>query len=1105
MIASSIPLLRRHMQISGPVLSLFFFLLGMVTTLGAQSSVDIHSIQVDLPSSPYLGIDVSTSGIVTAVLPDGFYIENSTMDQNVCSAEGIFVYTGKGNVPSTVALKDAVTVTGIVTASNNSAYAGTQINVDTPIASNISVTATGKTLPSTIGSSTLESATEGANGTCTNYTAGTFGDWLPFEGMRVNVPSSSSLLVVGPSMDSTSGQFWAILYSSSSDTRPMRATGISVLDSLPSTAPSTVSRWSGNPQLLLVDTATLGGTALNPAAGTLYSGSANLIGIIDYHVNQEGYTGLLLDSSSVSSLTASNTVTPTKATTPSSGQITIGTLELASLTATESTRISKLANAIVNYMHTPDVLNLQSATADALTALKSAVATASGSVSYSDLGITSTADSNGMVNAIWFNAAKFDADTANPPAITQQMAASSYTTLASATSTLFARSPLQAHLGIPRTGTSDYNIEVVNASLLDRSSIDDSSTGAEVRYQREQQAEQLATQLLEPIENAGEHLFLAGGFNSFEFSDGFVDTMGILDGSEAASSLVTLYDATYNSSTLINTTTTALDAATSATNASTNRYTYVENGSAEQPDHILITSELSDLVTIDYARIGADFPTIDATDSTTVARASSHDGIVTYLTVPYPTTTTLTASPVSPTTYGQQVTFTATVTSENGAPSGTVTFTDGSSTLCASSTLTVGSTSSTATCITSSTSPLSVGTHSITASYNGVAAYTASTASISYEVDSDATTLALSSSSNPSYYGDSVTFTATAVGAYGTPAGSVTFSIDGTPATATLAATSGTYTAAATLTSSTLSVGTHTVTASYAGSGINAAASSNSLTQTVYAVYDTSSVLACSPNPAAYESTITCTDTVSSTGGTPTGTVTFYDGTTSLGTGTLSSTGIATLFTSTLSVGSHNISAVYSTSKPFVTSTSNTVAEIILSTFSLSITPAAQSVYTGEAATYALTVTPGTGFTLDVALTCSGAPTNSTCTITPSTVSGGSGTAKVVLQTTAPAQSNSTASLKRNGRSALPLLAGGLLLLLLPTRARRRLRALSLLVVLACGLYATLSLTACSGSGTLTGGTTAGTYTLTITGTAQDGTVTITEPVTATLTVKSMF
>ncbi len=58
--------------------------------------------------------------------------------------------------------------------------------------------------------------------------------------------------------------------------------------------------------------------------------------------------------------------------------------------------------------------------------------------------------------------------------------------------------------------------------------------------------------------------------------------------------------------------------------------------------------------------------------------------------------------------------------------------------------------------------------------------------------------------------------------------------------------------------------------------------------------------------------TFTATVSANSPGsGTPTGTVTFMDGSTSLGTGTLSG-GVATFSISTLPVGSHSITGVYS-------------------------------------------------------------------------------------------------------------------------------------------------------------------------------------------------
>lgn len=967
-------------------------LIAIAASCWSQTTVNIHAIQTDLPSSPYLGQSVTTSGVVIAVLTDGFYIENAdaSFDSDICTAEGIFVYTPTG-VPSNATLQTSLTVTGVVEASNQSSYAGTQIYIASPDATNVVTNSTGNALPSAISSATMTSAT---SGTCSLYSANSFGQWLPFEGMRVNVPSSSSLMVTQgtggttvPSSQSatTNGQFWAVL----TTTRPFRSTGISYLESVPSSAPSTVARWSGNPQLLLVDTTTLGGAAIDAAAGTTYTGSSNLIGIVDYHVSTAGYTGLLLTSSTVSALTASNTISPTAASSPTSGQITLATQNADGLTASETTRIAKLASAIVSYENSPDILALQGIAPAALTLLQGAV-TSAGGPSYS-AGTVSTADTDGLVNAFLFNAAKFDSLQ-----VTQALAAATYTTAAASTATLYDRSPLVLTAGIPRTGTSDYGITVVNASFQSRDEIDDTSAGTEVRLQREQQAEALATYVAS-LETAGQHVFVTGGFNSFEFSDGFVDALGILDGSEPTNtsngSLVTLYDASYNTSGLENTTTTAENLSTGTTNAATARYTFVENGSAEQPDHVLISSELADLVAIDYARIGADFPVVDTYTSGTVARASSHDGVVAYLTVPYPSS------------------------------------------------------------------------------------------------------VAITSSLNPSYYHESVTFTATVTSqSPTTPTGNVTF-YDGTTALAAETLSSG----VATYTTTSLSVGSHTITATYEGDAAHESASA-SLVQVVNALITTASTLSCAPNPTSYGTTVTCTDTVTAASGAPSGTVTFYDGATAMGTATLTS-GVASYSTSTLTVGTHAITAVFAESTPYASSTSNTVDEVITGTFALSITPSSRSIYTGEAASFTVTVTPGDGFALDVALTCSGAPAGSTCTVTPATVTGGSGTAKVVLQSVAP----SSAHLERSplSRHTLPTALCAIFVILLPRRRWRSAARVLLLIVVAA--WAASVVAGCNSKHTATGGTTPGTYTLTVTGVATDGSLSITQTATAAVTIKSLF
>jgi hypothetical protein len=78
---------------------------------------------------------------------------------------------------------------------------------------------------------------------------------------------------------------------------------------------------------------------------------------------------------------------------------------------------------------------------------------------------------------------------------------------------------------------------------------------------------------------------------------------------------------------------------------------------------------------------------------------------------------------------------------------------------------------------------------------------------------------------------------------------------------------------------------------------------------------------------------VTFTATVSAAApgsGTPTGSVTFYDGTTKLGTGTLNG-GSAAFTITTLSIGTHSITAVYGGDGNFKTSTSPALSQVVQS------------------------------------------------------------------------------------------------------------------------------------------------------------------------------
>jgi hypothetical protein len=100
---------------------------------------------------------------------------------------------------------------------------------------------------------------------------------------------------------------------------------------------------------------------------------------------------------------------------------------------------------------------------------------------------------------------------------------------------------------------------------------------------------------------------------------------------------------------------------------------------------------------------------------------------------------------------------------------------------------------------------------------------------------------------------------------------------------------------------------------------------------------------------------------------------------------TLSGLGTATFSTSALIAGTHPITAVYTNiDGNFTGSTSSSLTQVVQD-FSITATPAAQTISSGHQAIYSVTVTPIGGLTGTVALSCSGVPVNSTCSVSPST------------------------------------------------------------------------------------------------------------------------
>jgi ELWxxDGT repeat protein len=322
------------------------------------------------------------------------------------------------------------------------------------------------------------------------------------------------------------------------------------------------------------------------------------------------------------------------------------------------------------------------------------------------------------------------------------------------------------------------------------------------------------------------------------------------------------------------------------------------------------------------------------------------------------TATALTATPTS-TTFGQALTLSATVSADaptNVTPTGTVVFEDGTTVIGNAVLDSAGQ-------ATFQTAVLAAGSHVITAAYRGSGNFLASFSEpIAYLVNRDDTTTAVRSSLNPSVFGAGVTFAASVRATppgRGLPTGAVTF-MDGNATLGTSPLSQG----QATFGTTALAAGNHTITAVYQGDANFNASTSRNFGQTVQTAV-TTPTLTTSANPAVFSEPVTFTLTeMSSSAATPTGTVTFKDGATTVLVTSLDSSGQASWNTSSLAVRSHTISAVYDGGGNFTSNTSMLVETVHADASSTSLASSNNPSIVHHAVTFTATVhaaAPGTG------------------------------------------------------------------------------------------------------------------------------------------------
>jgi PhoPQ-activated pathogenicity-related protein len=331
-------------------------------------------------------------------------------------------------------------------------------------------------------------------------------------------------------------------------------------------------------------------------------------------------------------------------------------------------------------------------------------------------------------------------------------------------------------------------------------------------------------------------------------------------------------------------------------------------------------------------------------------------------------TTTSVRSSVNPSVFGQAVTFTATARASapgGGVPTGTVTFKDFGTSIGAATLNGSGQ-------ATFSTAALARGNHAITATYGADSNFSTSTSILFGEtVAKDGTITSLSSAPKPSVFGQLVTFTAivsaNGPGA-GTPTGSVTFK-EGTTVLG-----SGTLQLAggndrATFSTKSLSAASHTITAVFNGDGnFNSSTGDDSGSPQLTNKDASTTTLKASPLSPVFGQPVLLTAHVSALApgsGTPSGSVTFKDGATTLGTGALDSLGQSTFSTAGLARGNHALAVAYAGDGGFLASTSIAYGETVAkdATTTILISAPNPTVF-GQFTTFTATIsanTPGAG------------------------------------------------------------------------------------------------------------------------------------------------
>jgi predicted extracellular nuclease len=546
----------------------------------------IYEIQGNGLASPFTGQVVRTEdSIVTAVGPDGFFIQtpDAEADADPETSNGIFVFTG--SMAPAVQVGDQVDVQGTVTEFFNL----TEITGPT-----VTVDSTGNPLPAVIIlDPTRPSPNQPQPAT----------EMERFEGMIVRVENG---LATGPTDRFGDTPIVAKLE------RLFREPGI-LYPGLPG-----LPVWDGNPEVFDLNANRLGLPELQIPAGAIIEVAEGPLAF-DFGDYQIWPTVLSVNGEAVE--------IPVRG--RQAGELTVASQNVLRLfdrvddpdtddpvpsEAVYTVQLAKLAKLIREGLGAPDVLAVQEVeNLQALQDLAAKIQALDPSLVYTAYLLEGN-DIGGIDVGFLVR------DTVRVDSVTQFGKDDTFE-FNGTTFILNDRPPLVLQGAYTGNG-APFPITVIAVHQRSLSGIE-GSDGARVRAKRFEQAFRLS-QYIQSLQtaNPGLRLVVTGDFNAFEFSDGYVDVMGQVTGNlDPAGALLPGTD----------------EVDPDLTNQlflepAEERYSFIFDGSAQALDHSLTSQALNPFVRgLDHVRGNADAPAGFSTNSTTYLRSADHDGLVLYL------------------------------------------------------------------------------------------------------------------------------------------------------------------------------------------------------------------------------------------------------------------------------------------------------------------------------------------------------------------------------------------------------------------------------------------------------------------------------------------